>query len=151
VKTSKNTKAKKEVTPEFTEYTVTVRIKAKRLEYFSLMSDQLGLTRDQAVSAMLESNMEADRDNRTENAQAFTAESAAQLYPERKMLRVLFKALENVNSAEYAAERAKGEAMVDLFDIAPKEMGLVALRDTKVAMLRGEFRKTQAKKKAVKS
>jgi hypothetical protein len=43
----------------FTEYTVTIRLKPERQEWFSQMSDRLGLTREQAGSVMLESNMEA--------------------------------------------------------------------------------------------
>jgi hypothetical protein len=50
------------------EFTVTIRIKPERQEWFSRMSDQLGLTRDQAISGMLERNMEADSNRRAGKA-----------------------------------------------------------------------------------
>jgi hypothetical protein len=124
-------------TPKFTEFTVKIRIKPERLEWFSGMSDQLGLTRDQAVSGMLESNMGADsRGIGIEEAQKFIIQGASALFPERKLIQGLERAFDSLESAERTVEKAKGAALIDLHEIAPKEMGLAALYQAKSALLR---------------
>jgi hypothetical protein len=119
------------------EFTVKIRIKPDRLEWFSAMSDQLGLTRGQAVSGMLESNMEADSNGiGREEAQTFIARGASVLFPERKTLKALERAFAHREFAEQAIEKARDAALIELHDTAPKEMDLPSLHQTKAALLR---------------
>jgi hypothetical protein len=130
-----------------TEFTVKIRIRPERLEWFSLVSDQLGLTRDQAVSAMLDSNMEADEDGlRIEEAQGFIVDCAASLFPERKTLRLLSDAFEAVEAGERKLEEVKGRVLIELSDIMPKEMGLRSLRQTKSVLLKESLKKQKVGK-----
>jgi predicted DNA-binding protein len=127
---------------KFTEFTVKIRIKQELLERFSDMSDCLGLTRDQAVSGMLESNMEADHDLNVADVQSFVVRAAAKLFLERKSLLLLERAYNNAEFGERRLETAKGVAMSELFDLAQDEMGLTAFSRTKMALIRETKRKS---------
>lgn len=129
-------KAQAKNKPAFIESKVTVRIAADRKDWFSVVSDQIGLTHDQAVSALLEADMRSERDDDDDSVRMFVAEAAADLYPERKSIRALSKAYRSADAAEYAINRAKGAALVELSDMAPKQMGLIALNRTKDELTR---------------
>lgn len=147
----KNNQVSKTKAGKVTEFTVKIRIKPERLEWLSCMSDRLGLTRDQAISGMLESHMEADENGISiEHAQEFTTAAAVILFPERKALRVLLNAFRVGNASEQRIAEAKGHALIELHDIAPMEMGLKALHQTKAALIRQGIKEQQAGK-AVKS
>ncbi len=143
-KSKSQDKGAEKIETKFTEFTVKIRIKQERLDRFSDMSDCLGLTRDQAVSGMLESNMEADYDLNVADVQSFVVRAAAKLFPERKSLLLLERAYNNAEFGEQRLETAKGAAMSELFDLAPDERGLSAFSRTKMAMLRATIKNRKA-------